>query len=165
MILAEIQNINILRQVHLEVSYLVSLMRPLGAQYGPQLTSNKRGKINEVYILSGPTFVGKWCHMLCYLTKGYVIFSTKNRSKNIMMPNWFLDHLQLFLAKVFIYWIHFSLGLKWKNPGSWVPSLMAADKPCPKLQPSLVLSTFAKFNIFGWPQFHHRLGFIQTHFM
>ena len=59
MILAEIQNINILRQVHLEVSYLVSLMRPLGAQYGPQLTSNKRGKINEVYILSGPTFVGK----------------------------------------------------------------------------------------------------------
>ena len=57
MILAEIQNINILRQVHLEVSYLVNLMRPLGAQYGPQLTSNKRGKINEVYILSGPTYI------------------------------------------------------------------------------------------------------------
>ena len=80
MILAEIQNINILRQVHLEVSYLVSLMRPLGAQYGPQLTGNKRGKINEVSILSGPTFVGKM--MLCYLTKGYVIFSTNKTQKN-----------------------------------------------------------------------------------
>ena len=63
-----------------------------------------------------------------------------------MVPNWFLDHSQPFLydhflirshAKVFLYWLQVSLQPDCKNLGSGVPILMAADKPCPHLQPSL----------------------------
>ena len=81
-------------------------------------------------------------------TMSYVILGNdKKRPKFFMMPNWFFDHLQLFLVTLFfvrcqtkaLLWrIHVSLGPKWKNQGSGLPSLMAADKPCHQLQPSLV---------------------------
>ena len=41
-------------------------------------------------------------------------------------------------TKVLLYWLQVSLRPDCKNLGSGVPSLMAADKPCPQLQPSLV---------------------------
>ena len=41
-------------------------------------------------------------------------------------------------TKVLLWRIHVSLGPKWKNPGSGVPSLMTADKPCPQLQLALI---------------------------
>jgi len=46
--------------------------------------------------------------------------------------------------------ISVSLGPKWKNPASGVPSLMAADKPCPQLQPSLTRTPFSMsfFSVF-----------------
>ena len=64
-----------------------------------------------------------------------------------MVPNWFLDHLQPFLVKSFLDQVpnkgfplvlQVSLQPNCKNLDSGVPSLMAADKPCPQLQPSLI---------------------------
>ena len=64
-----------------------------------------------------------------------------------MVPNWFLDHLQPFLVKPFFdqvsnkgiaFWLQVILQPDCKNSGSGVPSLMAADKPCPQLQPTLI---------------------------
>ena len=45
-------------------------------------------------------------------------------------------------TKVLLYWLQVSLRPDCKNFGSGVPSLMAADKPCPQLQPSLLLEQF-----------------------
>jgi hypothetical protein len=56
---------------------------------------------------------------------------------NLFWSNHFLIRCQ---TKVLLWRIHVSLGPNWKNPGSGVPSLMAADKPCPQLQPSLGVS-------------------------
>ena len=68
-----------------------------------------------------------------------------------MMPNWFFWSFATFFwsnhflircqTKVLLWRNHVSLGSKWKNPCSGFPSLMAADKPCPQLQPSLVSPT------------------------
>ena len=41
-------------------------------------------------------------------------------------------------TKVLLYWLQVSLQPDCKNLGSGVPILMAADKPCPQLQPSLI---------------------------
>ena len=42
-----------------------------------------------------------------------------------------------------LYWLQVSLQLDCKNLGSGIPTLMAADKPCPQLKPSLcVISLF-----------------------
>ena len=41
-------------------------------------------------------------------------------------------------TKVLLYWLQVSLQPDCKNLGSGVPSLKAAGKPCPLLQPSLV---------------------------
>ena len=41
-------------------------------------------------------------------------------------------------TKVLLYWLQVSLRPDSKNLVSGVPSLMAADKPCPQLQPSLI---------------------------
>jgi len=58
----------------------------------------------------------------------------KKRPKNIMVPNWFFVHCNFsssylfyirWQVKVFLYWI--SLGPKWKNLGSWDPSLVASN--------------------------------------
>ena len=64
-----------------------------------------------------------------------------------MVPNWFLDHLQLFLVKSFYDQVP-NKGFAWLATGNFatspqefglgVPSLIAADKPCPWLQHSLV---------------------------
>jgi hypothetical protein len=101
---------------------------------------------------SGTIFLWKKrCHMLFWGTTGYAVFRQKKRPKIFMMPNWFFDHLQLFLVqqflircqtKVLLWRIHICLVPKWKNPGSGVPSLMAADKPCLQLQHSLLKTPF-----------------------
>ena len=41
-------------------------------------------------------------------------------------------------TKVLLWWLQVSLKPDCENWGSGVPILMAADKPCPQLQPSLV---------------------------
>ena len=65
-----------------------------------------------------------------------------------MVLNWLLDHLEPFLVKPFFDQVpnkgfallaaQVSLGPDCKNLGSEVPILMAADKPCPQLQTSLM---------------------------
>ena len=50
-------------------------------------------------------------------------------------------------TKVLLYWLQVSLRPDCKNLGSGVPSLRAADKPCPQLQPSLVVATFEPGNL------------------
>ena len=52
----------------------------------------------------------------------------------------FLNFLIRCHTKVLLYWLQVKLQPDCKNLGSGLPSLMAADKPCPQLQPSLLLS-------------------------
>ena len=54
---------------------------------------------------------------------------------NFFCSNHFVIRCQI---KVLLYQLQFSLKPDCKNLGSGVPSLMAADKPCLLLQPSLV---------------------------
>ena len=48
-------------------------------------------------------------------------------------------------TKVLLYWLQVSVQPDCKNLGSGVPSLMAADKPFPQLQPSLLTTIYDKF--------------------
>ena len=70
-----------------------------------------------------------------------------------MVPNWFLDHLQPFLVKPFLDQVPnkgFALlaagqfETRLQELGLRGSSLMAADKPCPQLQPSLLAIALSK---------------------
>ena len=105
---------------------------------------------------SGTIFLWiKQCHMSFWGATGYAVFWKK----------WFFDHLQLFCyndflircqKNVLLWRIHVSLGPKWKNPGSGVPSLIAVDKPFPRLQPSLGSTKQSQKNkqAFSWEEYN-----------
>ena len=93
---------------------------------------------------SGTIFCGK-NNVICYFGEWQVMpFFDKKKTnffydfliiRNFFWSNHFLIRCQ---KNVLLWRIHVSLGPKWKNPGSGVPSLMTADKPCPQLQPFLL---------------------------
>jgi len=96
---------------------------------------------------SGAIFCGK-NDVICYSIEQQVMsfFGKKKTQKSLWCQIDFLIICNFFCfsqflikchTKVLFWRIHASLGPKWKNPGTGVISLMAADKPCPQVSSTM----------------------------